>query len=91
MSIIEQIEKAVKMATKNGILRPNAVDSLTGKNSGTNLGDDYPKIIFEKNLNDFKFHNYISCFFSNFHRKYAEPPHNIIAPNKNIIIADLSI
>ncbi len=48
--IIEQIEKAVKMATKNGILRPNAVDSLTGKNSGTNLGDDYPKIIFEKNF-----------------------------------------
>ncbi len=48
--IIEQIKKAVKMATKNGLLRPNAVDSLTGKNSGTNLGDDYPKIIFEKNF-----------------------------------------
>ncbi|HIQ56675.1 TPA: fumarate hydratase [Candidatus Gracilibacteria bacterium] len=48
--IIEQIKKAVKMATKNGLLRPNAVDSLTGKNSGTNIGDDYPKIIFEKNF-----------------------------------------
>ncbi len=48
--IIEQIKKAVKMATKNGLLRPNAVDSLTGKNSGTNLGDEYPKIVFEKNF-----------------------------------------
>jgi len=49
--IVEQIKKAVKMATKNGVLRPNAVHSLTGKNSETNLGDDYPKIIFEKNFN----------------------------------------
>ncbi len=48
--IIEQIQKAVTIATKNGILRPNAVDSLTGKNSGTNIGDEYPKIIFEKNF-----------------------------------------
>ncbi len=48
--ISDQIKKAVTIATKNGILRPNAVDSLTGKNSGTNVGDEYPKIVFEKNF-----------------------------------------
>ncbi|MEI7510562.1 MAG: FumA C-terminus/TtdB family hydratase beta subunit [Candidatus Peregrinibacteria bacterium] len=43
---------AVEEATKEGILRPNAVDSLTGKNSGTNMGKGFPKIIWEKSTDD---------------------------------------
>lgn len=35
-------EKAVVEATKVGYLRQNSVDSLTGKNSGTNLGPGSP-------------------------------------------------
>ncbi|MBP1693985.1 MAG: class-I fumarase family protein, partial [Chloroflexi bacterium] len=31
-----QIEMAVELATKRAFLRPNSVDSLTGKNSGNN-------------------------------------------------------
>lgn len=46
--VTDQIHKAVSMATKKGILRPNAVDSLTGENSGNNLGDGFPKIIFDQ-------------------------------------------
>ena len=43
----QQIEEAVVQATKNAYLRPNSVDSITGKNSGNNLGDDYfPTIHF---------------------------------------------
>jgi fumarate hydratase class I len=37
----EQTRNAVAEATKKSYLRPNAVDSITGKNSGTNLGDQY--------------------------------------------------
>lgn len=45
----EQIRAAVAAATRRAYLRPNAVDSLTGKNSGNNLGDDYfPSIHFEE-------------------------------------------
>jgi fumarate hydratase class I len=36
-----QIRQAVELATKQSFLRPNAVDSLTGRNTGNNLGDDY--------------------------------------------------
>jgi fumarate hydratase class I len=36
-----QIRQATELATKKSYLRPNAVHSLTGKNSGNNLGDDY--------------------------------------------------
>jgi len=44
-----QIEAAVVTATERSYLRPNAVDSLTGKNSGNNLGDHYfPTIHFEE-------------------------------------------
>ena len=39
---------AVAEATKRGKLRPNSVDSLTGKNSGNNLGDETPVIHFEQ-------------------------------------------
>jgi len=45
----EQIRAAVAEATKKSYLRPNAVDSITGKNTGDNLGDDhYPTIHFEE-------------------------------------------
>lgn len=44
-----QIREAVAQATELTYLRPNAVDSLTGKNTGDNLGDDhYPTIHFEE-------------------------------------------
>ena len=44
-----QIEAAVATATERSYLRPNAVDSLTGKNTGNNLGDHYfPTIHFEE-------------------------------------------
>lgn len=38
----KQIEEAVAEATKLGKLRPNSVDSITGKNSGNNLGPGTP-------------------------------------------------
>jgi len=44
----EQIREAVAEATAKGILRPNSVDSLTGKNSGNNLGPETPVIHFEQ-------------------------------------------
>lgn len=44
-----QIRKAVESATKKSYLRPNAVESLQGYNSGNNLGDDhFPAIYFEE-------------------------------------------
>ncbi|MCX8010524.1 MAG: fumarate hydratase, partial [Ignavibacteria bacterium] len=39
---------AVEEATKLGKLRPNSVDSLTGKNSGNNIGEGTPIIKFEQ-------------------------------------------
>jgi len=39
---------AVAEATKRGKLRPNSVDSLTGKNSGDNLGHETPVIHWEQ-------------------------------------------
>ncbi len=45
----EQIESAVAQATAHAYLRPNAVDALSGKNSGNNLGDKhFPSIHFEE-------------------------------------------
>src|SRR5690606_35888303 len=38
------IRKAVAAATKKGYLRQNSVDSLTGKNNGTNVGPGSPTI-----------------------------------------------
>ncbi len=37
-------ESAVRRATEAGMLRPNCVDALTGRNSGTNLGRGMPAI-----------------------------------------------
>lgn len=44
----KQIEEAIAEATKAGKLRPNSVDSLTGKNTGNNLGGGTPIIHFEQ-------------------------------------------
>jgi fumarate hydratase class I len=41
-----QIEAAVAEATRRACLRPNAVDSLTGRNSGDNLGAGFPTFHF---------------------------------------------
>lgn len=43
-----RIRDAVAEATKRGKLRPNSVDSLTGENSGNNLGPGTPIIHFEQ-------------------------------------------
>ena len=42
----ELIKKAVVKATQKGFLRQNSVNSLTGGNAGTNLGEGHPSIHF---------------------------------------------
>ena len=44
----KQTLEAVAEATKRGKLRPNSVDSITGKNSGNNLGPGTPVFHFEQ-------------------------------------------
>jgi len=44
--IRQQIEDAVAQATEKAYLRPNAVDSLSGRNSGNNLGEEFPSVHF---------------------------------------------
>jgi fumarate hydratase class I len=44
----QQIREAIAEATRRGKLRPNSVDSITGKNSGDNLGPGTPIIHFEQ-------------------------------------------
>lgn len=46
--LARQIRQAVAKATEMAYLRPNAVDSVTGQNSGTNLGEGVPTIHFEE-------------------------------------------
>ena len=48
IGIKKAIRAAVAEATQRGKLRPNSVDSLTGKNSGDNLGVGTPIIHFEQ-------------------------------------------
>jgi fumarate hydratase, class I len=48
MAIRRAIREAVAEATRRGKLRPNSVDSLTGKNSGDNVSDETPIIHFEQ-------------------------------------------
>lgn len=43
-----QLEDAVVEATRKSYLRPNAVDPVTGRNSGNNLGDGFPSFHFEE-------------------------------------------
>ena len=42
------VRDAIVEATKRGKLRPNSVDSLTGRNSGDNLSEETPVIHFEQ-------------------------------------------
>lgn len=44
----QQIWDAIAEATRRGKLRPNSVDSVTGKNSGNNLGPGSPVIHYEQ-------------------------------------------
>ncbi len=48
LTIKQAIRAAVERATKDGKLRPNSVDSLTGANSGNNLGPGMPVMHFEQ-------------------------------------------
>jgi fumarate hydratase class I len=52
ITLKQQIRDAVAEATRRGKLRPNSVDSLTGENSGTNLGPGTPIVHFEQWEND---------------------------------------
>jgi len=47
-----EIREAIADATKRGKLRPNSVDSITGANSGDNLGPGTPVIHFHQWEND---------------------------------------
>lgn len=49
----KDLTQAVRLATKRGYLRPNAVDSLTGKNSGDNVGEGLPSFYMEEWDKDF--------------------------------------
>ena len=51
--IKKAIKRAIASATKDAKLRPNSVDSLTGKNSGDNLGAGLPVVKFEQWENDY--------------------------------------
>ena len=46
--LAEQIRQACAIASEKAYLRPNAVDSLTGKNSGNNSGIDFPAMHFHE-------------------------------------------
>src|SRR6266436_3173475 len=48
LRIKKAIREAVAEATRRGKLRPNSVDSLTGVNSGDNLGVETPVMHFEQ-------------------------------------------
>ncbi len=48
MGFEEVAREAVKLATKKGFLRQNSVDSITGKNDGTNLGPGSPALHFHQ-------------------------------------------
>jgi fumarate hydratase class I len=48
VTFAETAREAVKLATKKGYLRQNSVDSLTGKNDGTNVGPGAPAFHFHQ-------------------------------------------
>jgi fumarate hydratase class I len=43
-----QIQESVSEATRRAYLRPNAVDPISGRNTGNNVGLDFPTIYFEE-------------------------------------------
>lgn len=52
-TLVKLVRKSVLMATKKGYLRQNSVDSITGKNDGTNLGPGAPIIHAEPWTKDY--------------------------------------
>ena len=48
MTFEEAARQAVKLATSKGFLRQNSVDSISGKNDGTNVGPGSPTIHFHQ-------------------------------------------
>jgi fumarate hydratase class I len=48
VAFTECAREAVKLATKKGYLRQNSVDSITGKNDGTNVGPGSPTFHFHQ-------------------------------------------
>jgi len=48
ITFAETAHEAVKLSTKKGFLRQNSVDSLTGKNDGTNCGPGAPAFHFHQ-------------------------------------------
>ena len=48
IALKKQIREAVAEATAKSYLRPNSVETLSGKNTGNNLGDDFPYFHFEE-------------------------------------------
>lgn len=50
--ISSYVNRACVVATERSYLRPNAVDSLTGKNSGNNTGIDFPTLHFYESGGD---------------------------------------
>jgi fumarate hydratase class I len=48
----KMLQDAVVEATKKGYLRQNSVDSLTGANSGVNLGPGHPSIHYHEHASD---------------------------------------
>jgi len=51
--LTRQMRAAIELATKQSYLRPNAVHSITGKNTGNNLGDEFfPTIHFQPSKGD---------------------------------------
>jgi fumarate hydratase class I len=49
LELKQQIRAALAEATRKSFMRPNAVDAVTDRNSGNNLGgDDFPTIHFEE-------------------------------------------
>src|SRR3989449_11481453 len=48
IAFADTAREAVKLATRKGFLRQNSVDSLTGKNDGTNVGPGAPALHFHQ-------------------------------------------
>ena len=48
IALKKQIREAVAQTTAKSYLRPNSVETLSGKNTGNNLGDDFPYFHFEE-------------------------------------------
>jgi len=51
--IKEAIISATRKATEKNFLRPNAVDPITGENTGNNIGENFPVVYFHHWDNDF--------------------------------------